>query len=267
MSGTDHKRKLGPDRSTHGGDANELLRRLPVAEYDKLAADLEPVPLIFKEMLYEQGQRISHVYFPTSGVVSLITVLTENGERLETGTVGREGMVGLPVVLETLYSPARAICQIEGTALRMSVDRFRLGVQRVDLLRVLVLRYTNVLMAMVAQTAACNRAHETKARMARWLLMTHDRVDGDEFPLTQEFLGQMLGVRRPQISTAGTALQREGVIKYVRGKVTITDRDGLERVACECYKHIRHEFNLHFAAPMPSGPSGPSGAGETRSPR
>ena len=248
MSVTEQKRKRGTPRGFHGRDANELLRRLSGAEYDKLAADFETVPLVFKETLYEQGQRISHVYFPTSGVASLITVLNDGDEAFETGTVGREGMVGLPVLFEAPHAPGRALCQIPGEALRMTVDRFRAGMKRVELLRTLLLRYTNVVLATTAQTAACNRAHETKARMARWLLMTHDRVDGDDFPLTQEFLGQMLGVRRPQVSVAGTALQRDGIIKYTRGKITVLDRDGLERAACECYKYIRREFDIHFAA-------------------
>lgn len=248
MSVIDH---TGKSAAAHGGedrDENQILRRLSELEYDRLASDLETVPLTFKETLYEQGQRISHVYFVTTGVVSLVTVLTDDGEPLETGTVGREGMAGLPVFLEAPQAPGRAICQIPGSALRMPADRFRAGLKRVESLRVLLLRYTNVLMAMMAQTAACNRAHDVKARMARWLLMTHDRVDGNEFPLTQEFLGQMLGVRRPQVSTAGVALQRAGLIKYTRGKISIVDRHGLERAACECYEHIRHEFRANFDA-------------------
>ncbi len=246
MSPTEHKRKHREPDGDHSGAANRLLRGLTPAEYSKFAVDCETVSLAFKETLYEQGKRVNRVYFPTSGVVSIITVLDDDSEPVETGTIGREGFVGLPVFLEALHAPARALCQVPGSALCMPVDRFAAGVKQVDALRVQLLRYTNVFMTMIAQTAACNRAHDTKARMARWLLMTHDRVDGVEFPLTQEFLGQMLGVRRPAVSLAGVALQRDGVIKYRRGKITVVDRGGLERAACLCYKRIRREFIQHF---------------------
>jgi CRP-like cAMP-binding protein len=242
MSVTEHRRKRRDSGRLDGADDNELLRRLTPGEYANLASDLEPVPLEFKETLYEQGKRITHVYFPTNGVVSLITLLTRGEPPIETGTVGREGMVGLPSFLESTLAPGRAICQVPGQALRMTVDRFHACVKRLDALRALLLRYTNVVMAMMGQTAACNRAHDTKARMARWLLMTHDRVEGDEFPLTQEFLGQMLGVRRPAVSVAGTALQRQGVIRYRRGKITVVDRAGLEGVSCDCYEHVAREY-------------------------
>jgi CRP-like cAMP-binding protein len=249
MSAVEHKRKraLLPDEDPRL--ANRLLSRLSPSEYARLAGDLEAVPLEFKETLYEQGDRITEIYFPTSGVVSLITVMTEGGEPTENGTVGREGMVGLPVVLEADVSPGRALCQIAGTALRMPVERFVLCVKRIETLRTLLLRYAHVAMVMVGQAAACNRSHETKARMARWLLMMHDRVDGDEFPLTQEFLAQMVGVRRPAVSVAGTALQRDGLIRYTRGKITVRDRAGLEQTACECYAHIQDEFVRYLGPP------------------
>jgi CRP-like cAMP-binding protein len=247
MSATEQRRKRDdPDEQTER-DANELLRRLTPADYAKLAGELEPVPLEFKETLYEQGKPISHVYFPTSGVVSLITILTRSDEPIETGTVGREGMVGLPSFLQAAVAPGRALCQVPGSALRIPSNRFLSCVKRIESLRTLLLRYTNVLIAMIGQTAACNRVHDIRARTARWLLMTRDRVDGDEFPMTQEFLGHMLGVRRPAVSTVGAALQREGLIKYARGKITVVDRDGLQQVACECYEHIRNEFFRHFA--------------------
>jgi CRP-like cAMP-binding protein len=245
MSAAEHSRKLR-DSGESGDAMNWLLQRLSPSDYARFGEHLDPVALEFKETLYEQGTRIRHVYFPTSGVVSLITVMTAGGEPIETGTVGREGMVGLPAFLEADRAPGRALCQIPGTALRMSVDRFHACVGRIDSLRISLLRYTNVVMAMMAQAAACNRSHDTKARMARWLLMMHDRVDGDEFPLTQEFLGQMLGVRRPAVSVAGSALQGEGRIKYTRGTITVCDRDGLEKAACECYARIRDEFAHNF---------------------
>lgn len=246
MSVTEQWRKRGDPDEEADRNANELLRRLTPPDYGKLADELEPVPLEFKETLYEQGKPISHVYFPTSGVVSLITLLTRTDEPIETGTIGREGMVGVPSFLEAPVAPGRALCQVPGSAMRMPSDRFLICVKRIAALRTLLLRYTNVLMAMIGQTAACNRAHDIRARMARWLLMTRDRVDEDTFPMTQEFLGQMLGVRRPAVSIVGAALQREGLIKYARGTITIVDQPRLEKVACECYEHIRGEFARHF---------------------
>jgi CRP-like cAMP-binding protein len=246
MSAAEHRRK----RSTRQdrGDGNVLLERLSRTEFDRIAGDLEPVSLQFKETLYERDERIKHVYFPTGSVVSIITALDAGEEPVETSTIGREGLVGLPVFLESSSAQARAICQVAGDALRMSVDRFAAAVRRSDTLRVQLLRYTNVLMAMTAQTAACNRAHDTKVRMARWLLMTQDRVGSRDFTLTQEFLGQMLGVRRPAVSIAGSSLQRDGLIKYTRGRITVVDRRGLEAVSCDCYAYIHQQFVRHFGS-------------------
>jgi CRP-like cAMP-binding protein len=232
-----------------GDPSNHLLSKLSAFDYAQVADDLDAVKLSFKELIYEQGKQITHVYFVTSGVVSLVTEMKQDGDIVETGTVGREGMVGLPAFLRMPIPTNRALCQVPGSAMRMPVNQFLSHTECIGVLRVLLLRYTNTLMAMTAQTAACNRAHNVEARMARWLLMTHDRVDGDEFPLTQEFLGQMLGVHRPAVSVAGTSLQNAGVIKYTRGKITVIDRQGLERASCECYDHIREEFARAFDAP------------------
>lgn len=228
--------------ATKNKHANALLGRLAPSELAVVEHDLEPVSLAFKQTLHEQGRAIRYLYFPTSAVISLVTLMAESGETIETGTIGSEGLVGVSVVLGATVASGRALCQVPGGAQRIAVEPFLANVARFERLRTSILLYTNALVAMVAQTAGCNRAHSAEARMARWLLMTQDRVEGSEFPMTQEFLGQMLGVRRPAINLAGQTLQRAGLIKYSRGRITILDRVGLEAASCECYEHIRLEF-------------------------
>lgn len=258
MSGNKHRRNR-PSREPEG--ENLLLRRLPAADHARIAGDLEPVSLEFKETLYEDGKQITHVYFPTTSMASLVTVSINGGEPVEAGTAGDEGMVGLAAFLEAPRAFGRALCQIPGDAWRMTADRFAAAVACSDSLRHLMLRYTHAVTAMMAQGVACNRWHDTRARMARWLLTTHDRVHRDSFPLTQEFLGQMLGVRRPAVSLAGTSLQSDGLIRYARGKITIVDRAGLERTSCECYGQIRDEFAVSFPRGRASGVVPRPGAG------
>jgi CRP-like cAMP-binding protein len=167
----------------------------------------------------------------------------EDGTTVETGTVGNEGVVGLPLFLHADQSTDRALCQVAGRAKRIRGDVIRAERQRPDSpLIQLVLRYTSVLIAMTAQTAACNRMHTVEERLSRWLLMMIDRAGSLELRLTQEFLAQMLGVRRPTVNMAGATLQKAGVIQYARGRITIVDRVGLESTACECYARIRDEF-------------------------
>jgi CRP-like cAMP-binding protein len=201
----------------------------------------ETIPLNFKEELYGQDEPIGYMYFVETGVVSIVRDL-EDGGTIETGTIGREGVIGLPAFLGITTATGRAFCQIPGTATRIPIGRMIEERQRNSRLAELVLRSANAFMSMLAQTAACNRAHPVDERMARWLLMTHDRVEGDDFPLTQEFLAQMLGVRRPSVNTAGLSLQNAGLIRYSRGKITILDRKALEASSCECYFVITREF-------------------------
>lgn len=222
--------------------ANHLLRQLSPADRGKLQKELDPVSLDFKESLYEHDKPIRSVFFVTSGVVSLVTEMEEGGGVVETGTIGPEGFVGIPALLGARRAPGRAFVQVPGTGLRKETERFLAMVDRMASLRQLLLLYTNALISMVAQSAACNRAHPIEARMARWLLMTHDRVARDEFPLTQEFLGQMLGVRRPSVNVAGRTLQAAGLIRYARGKITVLDRAGLEEASCECYRMITEQM-------------------------
>lgn len=217
--------------------SNDILRQLAPADLAKLGRNLEPVPLEFKEVLFEVNKPIKYVYFVTSGVASLVTDMRDGGV-VETGTIGREGFVGVSAFLGATRAAGNAFVQVAGTALRMETKQLLAAVAQVDSLRRLLLLYTNALISMIGQSAACNRVHAIEARLARWLLMTHDRVDGDEFPLTQEFIGNMLGVRRPAVNVAGRSLQAAKLISYSRGKIRILDRRGLEELSCECYRTV-----------------------------
>jgi len=215
--------------------ANKLLAALPRAEYRRLLASLEPVTLAFGEILYEPGDAIRHVYFPNDSLVSLIT-LADHQLALEVGMVGREGMVGVSFALGIALSPVRALVQGGGTAMRMKAALFRKELRQSLSLQREVLLYTHELMVQVAQTAACNRFHVVEARLARWLLMTRDRVGSDHFRLTQEFIGHMLGVRRVGVTNAAHALKQRKLIDYSRGNIEIINGPGLEAAACACYK-------------------------------
>jgi CRP-like cAMP-binding protein len=220
---------------------NLLLRQLSPADRERLAPHLQPVPLAFRQTLFEQGEEIAHVYFVESGVVSLVTDL-EGGETIETGTVGNEGLAGIPAVLGVRRAPGRAFCQVPGSGWRVAEAVIAAERERASAWFGVLLRYVSFATAMTAQSAACNRLHTVDARMSRWLLMTHDRVGGDDIPLTQEFLAEMLGVARPTVNIAGATLQKAGFIRYARGRITVLDRAGLESAACECYQRIRQEL-------------------------
>jgi CRP-like cAMP-binding protein len=223
------------------GTRNRILQQLDRSDWNRLQRSLQPVELSFKESIYEQGQSISHMHFVEIGVISLVREL-EDGGTIETGTIGNEGVVGLPAFLGSKTGSGRAFCQIPGRALRVKTEVMIAELERNSKVGKLLLRVADAMMSALAQTAACNRAHPVEERMARWLLMTHDRVDGDEFPLTQEFLAMMLGVRRPSVNIAGLTLQQAGLIQYRRGKIRVVNRQGLEASSCECYQQIRQEF-------------------------
>lgn len=222
---------------------NRMLAALPRKQYVHLLTGLEPVALTFGEVLYEPGDRIRHAYFPSDSLVSLLTVV--EGHPLEVGMVGGEGMVGLSLFLGTDVSPVRALVQGAGTALRMKAARFCEETRTSPQLRREVGRYTGVLMAQITQTAACNRFHVVEGRLARWLLMTRDRVMSEEFRLTHEFLGHMLGVRRVGVTKAAHALQERKLIRYSRGRIRILDSRGLEAACCSCYRRVK---DLHEGA-------------------
>jgi CRP-like cAMP-binding protein len=222
--------------------ANSLLAALTGRNYQRLLSGLETVELKFGDVLYESGQKIRYVYFPGNSLVSLLTVV-DGRMALEVGMVGREGMVGLPLALGADLSPVRALVQGAGTALRMTSARFSKEIRKSPELQQEVHRYANTLMAQVSQTAACNRFHVVVARLARWLLMTRDRVRSGEFRLTHEFLSHMLGVRRVGVTTAARTLQARKLIAYSRGNIEILDHKGLEAAACECYALVNAKGN------------------------
>src|ERR1700738_83616 len=221
---------------------NRLLAALPRDEYHRLHPNLEKVPLPLKEILYEANGPISHVFFPLNGVVSLVIIM-EGGFILEVGTIGNEGMVGTPVFLGSESSPTRAISQVPGEALRMETKVFQGEMKLGGPLYGLVQRYTQAMINQISQSTVCNRRHSVQKRMCRWLLMSHDRVGTDEFQLTQEFLAQMLGVRRPTVSAVAGILQKAGLITYHRGRMTVLDRKGLEAASCECYEVVAKELD------------------------
>lgn len=229
-------------KDPHNPSKNRLLTALPVEEYERLLPKLESVSLPVKQVLYEPNKPIEYVYFVNHGVISLLNIM-EDGTIVEIATVGNEGMVGLPVFLGGDTIPCRAFVQLPGDAIRMKADVFKYLVNQGSPLHGLLQRYTQALFNQVAQSAACNRVHSIEERCSRWLLMTRDRVNSDDFPLTQEFLSQMLGVRRPSVSVVAAILQKAGLIRYSRGKITILDRLGLEASACECYAIIKQEFD------------------------
>jgi CRP-like cAMP-binding protein len=212
---------------------NRLLASLTAEEIERLMPSLESVPLLTGMPIYEPNERITHVYFPISGIVSMTSDMREG--TVEVGTVGREGMTGLPLVLRADTMPTRAFVQVPGHSYRMRDEDLLLTMNESPRFERLLLRYALALFDQSAQHAACNRLHALEARCARWLLMTHDRVDGDVLALKQQFLAEMLGVHRPAVTLAAGALQRAGVIRYTRGKVTVLDRSALERASCECY--------------------------------
>ena len=214
---------------------NKLLAALPRKDYQRLLTGFDPVTLTFGEILYEPGQPIRHVYFPNDALISLLS-LADGHLALEVGMVGHEGMVGTPVALGINLSPFRALIQGTGTALRMTTTRFSKELAQSPPLQQVMYRYIHVLMTQVTQTAACNRFHVVEQRLARWLLMTLDRVSENPFQLTQEFLSHMLGVRRVGVTKAASALQQRKLIGYSRGSITILDRTGLEAFSCGCYR-------------------------------
>lgn len=228
--------------SEDGLQRNAILAALPDDELSRLSDDLEPAPAEVRTPVYEPGGTINEVYFPLASVFSLVGMA---GSRVvEVATVGREGMVGLPVFLGAASSPHAAFCQIGGPAVKTTASALRKVLADDGALHEALSRFTQATMVQIAQNVVCNATHDTVQRAARWLLTTRDRIGGEDFPLTQEFLGQMLGVRRPTASDTARELQAHALIRYTRGNITITDAAGLERLACSCYGIVKAEFDL-----------------------
>ena len=221
---------------------NRILDALPDEAYDRLAPHLQPAAMQRGKTLYHVNKPIEHVYFPINSMTSVIAT-TADGAAVEVGVIGREGMTGVSVVLGTDMSPAEMMVQLPDSALRLAAEVLVEEFERGDALQKLLLRYVNATMIMLAQSSACNRLHHSSERLARWLLMSHDRSPSDKLPLTHEFLAMMLGIRRAGVTETALMLQADGFIHYTRGLITITDRQGLEGFTCECYGIIKAEFD------------------------
>ena len=219
---------------------NEILLSLPAKEFATVMAQLEFVELPAHELLNEMGEVIEYCYFMNSGMTSILSVMAD-GKGVEVGLTGKEGFVGLPVIVGLKTSPTRALVQIAGSGFRLSVAQLLAALGKCPHLEKRLNRYTQELAMQATQVAACNRLHEVEQRLARWLLMSQDRVDGAVVPLTQEFLSHMLGTRRASVTVAAGVLQKAGLIKYVRGTVNIVNRSRLEDAACECYGIITRQ--------------------------
>jgi CRP-like cAMP-binding protein len=221
---------------------NLLLDTLNDDEYRKLAASLRPVDTRRAEVIAPRGTLLTHVYFPRTGVFSVLASMSD-GAAVEVGTVGREGFLGIEALAAGEQWTETTICQIEGQALRMPLADFSLAVGGDTPLRRIAQRYLLRYLSLVSQSVACNRLHTIEERFARWILMTHDRVDGNELKLTQEFLAYMLGVQRPSVSLVASTFQQAGLIRYHRGHMEILDRLGLEDASCECYAIVKEQFD------------------------
>ncbi|MGY1762623.1 Crp/Fnr family transcriptional regulator [Geodermatophilus sp. SYSU D00779] len=227
---------------------NLLLGALPEDEYRRLRPALEPVEVDVRQQLYERGKPIEHLWFPVDAVLSLLATV-EGEAAIEVATVGYEGLGGLPAFLGAAESPHDTFGQIGGTAVRLPTGELRRFLSEDGALHDVLHRYTLATMIQLSQNVACNRLHTTEERCARWLLQTRDRVGADEFNLTQEFLAQMLGVRRGTVSLTAGVLQQAGVIRYTRGRITVLDADALHEAACDCYDIVQSEFRRVAAAP------------------
>ena len=224
--------------------ANRLLAALPGKEYQHLLPNLEEVPLAFTETIYAPDDIIRYVYFPNSGIVSLLAAVGERSQ-LEVGIVGNEGIVGLPVFLGVETSNNHALVQGVGAAMRMKTADFLAECRNGGSLPRILQRYTHSLLTQISQSAVCNRFHSIEARLARWLLMTSDRMESDVFQITQKFLSNMLGVRREAVTLSAQNQQQSKLISYSRGKISILNRAGLEAIACRCYFIIKEEYGVN----------------------
>jgi CRP-like cAMP-binding protein len=220
---------------------NKLLAKVPADELKRLQPHLHEVRLEYMQVLSEPDESISQVYFPTRGVLSMVNE-PDSGDIVEFATIGNEGMVGVPVLLGSNSMPSRVMVQVAGSGFQIESKRFSEILKQTPAFNARLMRYVMALLNQVAQATSCNRLHEVQERCARWLLHTHDRVNGDSFMLTQEFLSQMLGVHRPTVTIAARMLQQAGLIRYTRGQIEVIDREGLEAAACSCYRTITDHY-------------------------
>src|SRR5262249_44898159 len=233
-----------------------FLATLPPHDFSLLAPHLRTITLERGVMLQDVGEEIEHVYFPHTGMVSLVAVM-QSGATVETATIGRWGVIGASAGLGAWSAVALAIVQLPGTAAWISASHFHAAAMQSTAIRDLIVRYNDVLLAQVQQSVACNALHAMEARLCRWLLQTHDCIDGDAIPLTQHFLGQMLDVRRTPVAVSAQLLQTAGLIGYRRGHIRVLDRAGLEDISCECYAVTRQNADKVFSGRPSLGSSAP----------
>lgn len=239
---------------TRAPSGNHLLDVLPQAEYERWLPALEEVDMSLGQVLYESGCTLSHVYFPTTAIVSLLYVM-ENGASAAIAVVGNEGVVGISLFMGGESTPNRAVVQSAGRGLRLRSQPMKDEFERAGLVMHLLLRYTQALITQMAQTAACNRHHTLHQQLCRWLLLSLDRLRSNDLVMTQELIGNMLGVRREGVTEAALELQRLGLISYARGRITVLDRSGLEARSCECYAVVKNEYDRL----LPAKPAGVTG--------
>lgn len=232
-----------PQRFTgHHLRGNALLGAFTDAQMQSLLPHLELLPLHKDQVIFRPNERNDYIWFPRAGMISIV-IDEEDGGASEVATVGREGMTGLAPVLGSSTSIFSAVVQIPGEGWRLGLTRFNALIDEHPDVKLLLLRYVLAAMTQMGRNVVCAQSHDIVARCARWILLAHDDIDGDTYSLTQEYLARILGVTRPSISAAASALKREGLIRYVRGEVTITNRAGLEAVACGCYAAMTREFD------------------------
>ena len=235
----------------HSPKQNYLLAALPAPEYERLQPHLELTPMPLGQALYESGGRMQHVYFPTTSIVSLLYVL-EDGASAEIAVVGNEGILGISLFMGGETTPSRAVVQSAGFGYRLKAQLLKNEFNRAGPMLHLLLRYTQALITQMAQTAVCNRHHSVEQQLCRWLLLSLDRLSSDELTMTQELIANMLGVRREGVTEAAGKLQRAGLIRYSRGRITVLDRPGLEQEVCECYAVVKKEFD-RLLSDIPAG--------------
>ena len=228
--------------AAHTPHQNHLLDALPAADYERIAAHLELIPMKLGDVLYESGAPLRHVYFPTTCIISLLYVM-EDGASAEIAIVGNEGILGISLFMGGDSTPSRAMVQSGGHAYRLKADLLKTEFGRFGPTMHLLLRYTQALITQMAQTAVCNRHHSVDQQLCRWLLLSLDRLQSNELSMTQELIANMLGVRREGVTEAAGKLQAAGLINYRRGTITVLDRPGLEKQACECYQVVKTEFD------------------------
>jgi CRP-like cAMP-binding protein len=222
--------------------ANQLLAELPDAELQRWLPDLEWVKMPLGQVLYESGGTLKHVYFPTTAIVSLLYVM-ENGASAEIAVVGRDGLVGISLFMGGGSTSSRAVVQSAGEGFRLKAHAMKVEFDRAGPVLHLLLRYTQALITQMSQTAVCNRHHSLDQQLCRWLLLSLDRLEGNELSMTQELIANMLGVRREGVTEGALKLQKAGLIHYTRGRITVLDRPGLEARTCECYDVVKKEYD------------------------